>query len=87
MCLLTLRIHVYRLLCSGFARLRALSTHFNDTPTAASRPFDTSRDGFVLGEGAGKRVAALFKASMCRHYLLQMRVSAISRYTAKHHSL
>ncbi len=37
----------------GFAAMRALSTNFNDNPTAASRPWDKDRDGFVMGEGAG----------------------------------
>jgi len=37
----------------GFAALRALSTAFNDNPTAGSRPWDKNRDGFVMGEGAG----------------------------------
>lgn len=37
----------------GFASLRALSTAFNDNPTAGSRPWDKNRDGFVMGEGAG----------------------------------
>jgi len=37
----------------GFAALRALSTSFNDNPKQSSRPWDSKRDGFVMGEGAG----------------------------------
>ncbi len=44
---------VNRLGVAGFAACRALSTGYNDDPTAASRPFDDGRDGFVIGEGAG----------------------------------
>ena len=36
----------------GFSRMRVVSTHYNDRPAEASRPFDRGRDGFVLGEGA-----------------------------------
>jgi 3-oxoacyl-[acyl-carrier-protein] synthase II len=42
---------IYEVLIGGFAAMRALSTRNDDAP-AASRPFDTGRDGFVCGEGA-----------------------------------
>jgi 3-oxoacyl-[acyl-carrier-protein] synthase II len=38
---------------ASFCVLQAVSTKFNDKPDKASRPFDTARDGFVMGEGAG----------------------------------
>jgi len=43
---------VYEAVVGGFAAMRALSKR-NDDPAAASRPFDSGRDGFVIGEGAG----------------------------------
>ena len=46
---------IFEFLIGGFAAMRALSTR-NDDPEAASRPFDTGRDGFVCGEGAGMLV-------------------------------
>jgi 3-oxoacyl-[acyl-carrier-protein] synthase II len=36
----------------GFMKMKALSTHFNDAPEKACRPFTADRDGFVIGEGA-----------------------------------
>lgn len=42
-----------RLGMAGFAQAKALSTAYNDDPTAGSRPWDEGRDGFVMGEGAG----------------------------------
>ena len=44
---------VCRIGIAGFAAMKALSTHYNDTPERASRPWDKGRDGFVMGEGAG----------------------------------
>ena len=44
---------VNRIGVSSFAALRALSTSYNDNPTVASRPWDDSRDGFIIAEGSG----------------------------------
>ncbi len=45
---------VSELITASFQSLRlALSTHSNDRPTEASRPFDAARDGFVISGGAG----------------------------------
>ena len=44
---------IHPLAVGGFSNMRAVSTSRNDTPETASRPFDTDRDGFVMGEGAG----------------------------------
>jgi 3-oxoacyl-[acyl-carrier-protein] synthase II len=49
----------------GFAVMRALSTR-NDDPTAASRPFEKNRDGFVLGEGAGIIVLEEYESALKR---------------------
>ncbi len=38
---------------AGFSSMKALSTQHNDNPQKSSRPFNSDRDGFVMGEGAG----------------------------------
>ena len=56
---------IHALPMAGFASMRALSTR-NDEPTRASRPYDKSRDGFVLGEGGGVLVLEELEHAIAR---------------------
>lgn len=49
----------------GFAAMKALSTR-NESPATASRPFDTDRDGFVMGEGAAALILESYDDAVAR---------------------
>ncbi|MBI5939117.1 MAG: beta-ketoacyl-ACP synthase II [Caulobacterales bacterium] len=51
---------------AGFIACRAMATDFNDRPEAASRPYDTDRGGFVMGEGAGVVVLEEYEHAKAR---------------------
>ena len=50
----------------GFTACKALTTHFNDTPKKASRPYDKDRDGFLMGEGAGMVILEEYEHAKAR---------------------
>jgi len=51
---------------AGFCATKALTTHFNDNPSAASRPYDRDRDGFLMGEGAGVVILEEYASAKAR---------------------
>lgn len=56
---------IHEAVLGGFASMKALSTR-NDEPQAASRPFDATRDGFVIGEGGGMLVLETLESASAR---------------------
>lgn len=56
---------IHPLPIAAFAAMQALSKR-NDSPEKASRPYDTDRDGFVMGEGAGALVLESYEFAQAR---------------------
>lgn len=67
---------IHPLPIAAFAKMQALSTR-NDDPAAASRPYDTDRDGFVLGEGAGVLVLESAEHARARGAKVYARIAGV----------
>jgi 3-oxoacyl-[acyl-carrier-protein] synthase II len=70
---------------AGFCSLRALSTAFNDSPERASRPFSRTRDGFVMGEGAGTLILESLDHARKRHAHIYAEVAGYAATSEAHH--
>ena len=68
----------------GFNACKALSTR-NDSPATASRPFDATREGFVLGEGAGALVLEDLQHALDRGARIYAEVAGFGASADAHH--
>ncbi|MTD13593.1 beta-ketoacyl-ACP synthase II [Nakamurella sp. YIM 132087] len=75
---------IHQLPVAGFSQMRAMSTR-NDDPETASRPFDTGRDGFVLGEGAGIMVLERRDHAVARGAKIYGTLAGIGMSNDAHH--
>jgi 3-oxoacyl-[acyl-carrier-protein] synthase II len=75
---------VHPLPIAGFAAMQALSTR-NDDPELASRPYDTQRDGFVLGEGAAIIVLESEEHAKARGARIYAELASVGMSADAHH--
>ncbi|GAA2501133.1 beta-ketoacyl-ACP synthase II [Terrabacter carboxydivorans] len=75
---------VHPLPIAGFAAMQALSTR-NDDPERASRPYDTGRDGFVLGEGAAVIVLESEEHARARGARIYAELASVGMSADAHH--
>lgn len=75
---------VFEMGVAGFNALKAMSTR-NDDPETASRPFDATRDGFVLGEGAGILVLETLESAVARGAQIYAEVGGYGFSADAHH--
>ena len=75
---------VHPLPFAGFAAMQALSKR-NDDPEHASRPYDTGRDGFVLGEGAAVIVLESEEHARARGARIYAEIAAVGMSADSHH--
>ncbi len=76
---------ITRLGYAGFCSMKAMSTHFNDTPEKSSRPFDLNRDGFVMGEGAGVLVLESEESARARGARIYCEAAGYAASCDAHH--
>ncbi|MCJ1241020.1 Mitochondrial beta-keto-acyl synthase [Varicellaria rhodocarpa] len=75
---------IHPLAIIGFERSRSLTTSWNDQPNRSSRPFNSDRDGFVMGEGAGVLVLEELSHALYRKAPIYA-LLASSAYTSDAH--
>ncbi|MCJ1368924.1 hypothetical protein MMC20_000131 [Loxospora ochrophaea] len=76
---------IHPLAITGFERSRSLTTTSNHEPQRASRPFNSSRDGFVIGEGAGVMVLEELSHALHRHRPIHAILSGYGTTSDAHH--
>jgi len=72
---------------AGFAAMRALVTDSNDNPDGASRPFDATRAGFVLGEGAAMLVLEDLEHAQARGARILAEISGFATSNDTYHPI
>lgn len=71
---------------AAFCQMKVTSTHYNDSPKFASRPFDKDRDGFVIGEGAWILVIEELQRALARNVKIYAEICGYGATCDAYHS-